>query len=243
MATSFTAYTIVDAINDKNVLPFRVDYIQTMKAEEEITDEMVWDINREKAMMAPKRIQLVTSYILEHFDQKTYRGDKTYIYNTLVNIKEVASAKRDEVEEIKRKQRISGFNSIFAVASVPMAKLYYREFQKQMAEDPTKKLRIATIFSYGANEGEADGILDEENSEDTSALDQPSREFLEEAIQDYNEMFHTNYDTSSEKFQNYYKDVSLRMKNKELDLLIVVNMFLTGFDATTMNTLWGGQKT
>ena len=232
------SYTIVDAINDKNVLPFRVDYIQTMKAEEEITDEMVWDINREKAMMAPKRIQLVTSYILEHFDQKTYRGDKTYIYNTLVNIKKVASAKRDEVEEIKRKQRISGFNSIFAVASVPMAKLYYREFQKQMAEDPTKKLRIATIFSYGANEGEADGILDEENSEDTSALDQPSREFLEEAIQDYNEMFHTNYDTSSEKFQNYYKDVSLRMKNKELDLLIVVNMFLTGFDATTMNTLW-----
>ena len=232
------SYTIVDAINDKNVLPFRVDYIQTMKAEEEITDEMVWDINREKAMMAPKRIQLVTSYILEHFDQKTYRGDKTYIYNTLVNIKEVASAKRDEVEEIKRKQRISGFNSIFAVASVPMAKLYYREFQKQMAEDPTKRLRIATIFSYGANEEEADGILDEENSEDTSALDQPSREFLEEAIQDYNEMFHTNYDTSSEKFQNYYKDVSLRMKNKELDLLIVVNMFLTGFDATTMNTLW-----
>ena len=189
-------------------------------------------------MMAPKRIQLVTSYILEHFDQKAYRGDKTYIYNTLVNIKEVASAKRDEVEEIKRKQRISGFNSIFAVSSVPMAKLYYREFQKQMADDPTKKLRIATIFSYGANEGEADGILDEENSEDTSALDQPSREFLEEAIQDYNEMFHTNYDTSSEKFQNYYKDVSLRMKNKELDLLIVVNMFLMGFDATTMNTLW-----
>ena len=107
-----------------------------------------------------------------------------------------------------------------------------------MAADPTKKLRVATIFSYGANEEESDGILDEENSEDTSALDQPSREFLEEAIKDYNEMFHTNYDTSSDKFQNYYKDVSLRMKNKELDILIVVNMFLTGFDATTMNTLW-----
>ena len=107
-----------------------------------------------------------------------------------------------------------------------------------MVEDPTKKLRVATIFSYGANEEESDGILDEENSEDTSALDQPSREFLEEAIKDYNEMFHTNYDTSSDKFQNYYKDVSLRMKNKELDILIVVNMFLTGFDATTMNTLW-----
>lgn len=231
-------YTIVDAINDKNVLPFRVDYIKTMDTDEEITDEMVWDINREKAMMAPKRIELVTRYILEHFDQKTYRGDKTYIFNTLTNIEEVASAERGTVEEIKRQQRLSGFNSIFAVASVPMAKLYYQEFQKQMAADPTKKLRVATIFSYGANEEEADGILDEENSEDTSALDQNSRDFLESAIRDYNGMFHTNYDTSSDKFQNYYKDVSLRMKNKELDLLIVVNMFLTGFDATTMNTLW-----
>lgn len=231
-------YTIVDAINDKNVLPFRVDYIKTMDVEEDIDDEMVWDINREKAMMAPQRISLVTKYILEHFDQKTYRGDKTYVYNTLMNVKEVASADRGAVDEIKQKQRVSGFNSIFAVASVPMAKLYYEEFKKQMAADPTKKLRIATIFSYGANEEESDGILDEENSEDTSALDKPSRDFLEDAIKDYNEMFHTNYDTSSDKFQNYYKDISLRMKNKEIDLLIVVNMFLTGFDATTLNTLW-----
>jgi type I restriction enzyme R subunit len=231
-------YTIVDAINDKNVLPFRVDYIKTMDTEEEITDEMVYDINREKAMMAPQRIALVTKYILEHFDQKTYRGDKTYIFNSLTNIAEVASAERGAVEEIKQKQRVSGFNSIFAVASVQMAKLYYQEFQKQMAADPTRKLRVATIFSYGANEEETDGILDEENSEDTSALDQNSRDFLESAISNYNEMFHTNYDTSSDKFQNYYKDVSLRMKNKELDLLIVVNMFLTGFDATTLNTLW-----
>ena len=123
-----------------------------------------------------------------------------------------------------------------------MAKLYYQEFKKQMAEDPTKRLRIATIFSYGANEEESDGILDEENSEDTSALDQPSRDFLEEAIKDYNKMFHTNYDTSSDKFQNYYKDVSLRMKNKELDILIVVNMFLTGFDATTTEYAVGRQK-
>ena len=97
---------------------------------------------------------------------------------------------------------------------------------------------MATIYSYGANEEEADGILDEENSEDTSALDQNSRDFLDAAIRDYNEMFRTNYSTDSDKFQNYYKDVSLRMKNKELDLLIVVNMFLTGFDATTLNTLW-----
>ena len=117
-------YTIVDAINDKNVLPFRVDYIKTMDTDEEITDEMVWDINREKAMMAPKRIELVTRYILEHFDQKTYRGDKTYIFNALTNIEEVASAERGTVEEIKQQQRLSGFNSIFAVASVPMAKLY-----------------------------------------------------------------------------------------------------------------------
>lgn len=235
-------YTIVDAINDKNVLPFRVDYIKTMDMGEDIDDEKVWDIAREKAMMAPERIKKVTEYILNNFDRKTYRGDKTYIYNTLTNISEVASGKNGAVEEIKQKQRISGFNSIFAVASVPMAKLYYQEFKKQMEANTTKKLRIATIYSYGANEAEYDestnGILDEENSEDTSALDQSSRDFLDAAIKDYNEMFHTNYDTSNDKFQNYYKDVSLRMKNKELDLLIVVNMFLTGFDATTLNTLW-----
>lgn len=236
------SYTIVDAINDKNVLPFRVDYVKTMDMGKDIDDEKVWDIAREKAMMAPERIKQVTEYILNNFDRKTYRGDKTYSYKVLTNISEVASGKNGKIEEIKESQRISGFNSIFAVASVPMAKLYYQEFKKQMKADPTKKLRIATIFSYGANEAESEegvsGILDEENPEDTSALDQPSRDFLESAIQDYNEMFHTNYSTDSDKFQNYYRDVSLRMKNKELDLLIVVNMFLTGFDATTLNTLW-----
>lgn len=231
-------YTIVDAINDKNVLPFRVDYIKTMDVEPDIDDKDVWDIDREKAFMAPERIELVTKYILEHFDQKTYRGDKSYAFNVLTNISEVASAKNGAVEEIKQKQRVSGFNSIFAVASVPMAKLYYAEFKRQMEADPTKTLRIATIYSYGANEEETDGILDEENPEDTSALDQSSRDFLEAAIRDYNEMFHTNYSTDGDKFQNYYKDVSLRMKNKELDMLIVINMFLTGFDATTLNTLW-----
>ena len=237
------SYTIVDAINDKNVLPFRVDYIKTVDASENIADEMVNDIDREKVMMAPKRISLVTKYILEHFNQKTYRGTKTYDYNKLTNISAVASSKSG-ADEIKQKQRVSGFNSIFAVASVPMAKLYYQEFKKQMAQLPEiKRLKIATIFSYGANEAdpsdpENDGILDEENSEDTSRLDQSSRDFLDSVIQDYNELFKTNYDTSADKFQNYYKDVSLRMKNKELDLLIVVNMFLTGFDATTLNTLW-----
>lgn len=118
-------YTIVDAINDKNVLPFRVDFIKTMALEEDIKDEDVWGIDREKPMMAPERISLVTKYILDNFDRKTYRGDKTYVFNALTNIKDVASAGRQEVEEIKRKQRLSGFNSIFAVASVPMAKLYY----------------------------------------------------------------------------------------------------------------------
>ena len=236
-------YTIVNAINDHNVLPFRVDYIKTMDKDDDIVDEEVWDINREKTYMAPERIQLVTKYILDHFDQKTYRGNRTYEFNQLKNISEVAEGKQGKIKEIKTKQRLSGFNSIFAVSSVAAAKLYYNEFKKQMAEKPTKSLRIATIFSYAANEAEStgvieNGVLGEENSEDTSKLDQSSRDFLESAIEDYNKMFNTNYSTDGDKFQNYYKDVSLRMKNKELDLLIVVNMFLTGFDATTLNTLW-----
>ncbi len=232
-------YTIVDAINDKNVLPFRVDYIKTMDQEPDIDDKEVWDINREKAFQAPGRIRLVTDYILAHFDQKTYRGNKTYTFSALQNITDVASANgRTAIEEIKRKQRISGFNSIFAVSSVESAMLYYAEFKRQMAEAPQRQLKIALIYSYGANEAETDGILDEENPEDASALDMASRDFLDAAIDDYNKMFHTGYSTDGEKFQNYYKDVSLRMKNKELDLLIVVNMFLTGFDATTLNTLW-----
>ena len=232
-------YTIVDAINDKNVLPFRVDYIKTMDVEPDIDDKQVADIDREKAFLAPKRISLVVDYILNHFNQKTYRNEKSYTYNSLVNIGEVATAKdKHSIEEIKQKLRLSGFNSILCVSSVEAAKLYYNEFKKQMANNPSKKLKVATIYSYGANEDIDDSLLDEENSEDTSNLDKSSRDFLESAIKDYNEMFKTNYDTSSDKFQNYYKDVSLRMKNKELDLLIVVNMFLTGFDATTLNTLW-----
>ncbi|MDE6035211.1 MAG: type I restriction endonuclease subunit R [Ruminococcus sp.] len=232
-------YTIIDAINDKNVLPFRVDYIRTMDKEEDIEDVRVWDIDRESAYLAPERISLVTRYILDHFNQKTYRNERTYNYNVLTNVSEIAeSQKREQVKEIKKKQRVSGFNSIFAVSSVKSAKLYYEEFMKQMTAHPEKSLKIAVIYSYGANEEDPDGILDEENSEDTSALDSTSHDFLEYAIKQYNRQFNTNYDTSGDKFQSYYKDVSLRMKNKELDLLIVVNMFLTGFDATTLNTLW-----
>lgn len=231
-------YTIVNAINDRNVLPFHVDYIKTMDKDEGMKDEQVWDIDREKAYMAPERISLVTEYILDNFDKKTYRGTRTYNFNKIMNIDEIASARLGAIKEIKQKQRINGFNSIFCVNSVPMAKLYYEEFKRQMAANPTKKINIATIFSYSPNEYEPDGLLCDENIDDTSALDQTSRDFLDYAMKDYNEMFKSNYSTDGDSFQNYYKDVSLRMKNKELDLLIVVNMFLTGFDATTLNTLW-----
>lgn len=232
-------YTIVDAINDGNVLPFRIDYVNTMKMKEDVKDKDVSAIDRERAMLAPQRITEVTKYILEHFDQKTKRDSRAYEFNKLTNIKEVASDKlRNKVQEIKDRVRLTGFNSIFAVASIDLAKAYYEEFQKQMEADAGKKLKVALIYSFGANEDSDDGILTEENSEDTSNLDASSRDFLDHAIDDYNKMFKTHYDTSSEKFQNYYKDVSLRMKNREIDLLIVANMFLTGFDATTLNTLW-----
>ena len=231
-------YTIVDAINDKNVLPFRVDYIKTMDKEPDIDDKEVWDIDREKAYLAPERITKVVEYILDHFDQKTKRNERAYQFRHLVNVSEVAAAKSGDVEEIRNKVHVKGFNSIFAVSSVEAAKLYYAEFKKQMTEHPEKAIKIATIFSFAANEGEVDGMLDEENSDSTADLDASSRDFLEGAIREYNEYFGTNYDTSSQKFPNYYKDISLRMKNKDIDLLIVVNMFLTGFDATTLNTLW-----
>lgn len=210
-------YTIVDAISDKNVLPFRVDYVRTIKSKKNIEDEKVWDIDRKNALEGEQRINNVANYILDHFDQKTYRNEKTYIHN---------------------KKRVSGFNSIFAVSSIRMAKKYYIELKKIMAENPAKNLKIAVIYSYAPNEEDDDGILGEENSENTSALDKEARDFLESAIQDYNKIFNMNYDTSAEKFQSYYKDISRRMKNKEIDLLIVVNMFLTGFDAKTLNTLW-----
>lgn len=234
------AYTIVDAINDKNVLPFRVDYIKTIDTKEGIDDEKVWDIDREKVYMVPERISLVTKYILDNFDRKTYRNSKNYKYSVMTNVSEVASAKdRTLVKESKASIHANGFNSIFAVASIDMAKLYYNEFKKQISQRPDcKDIKVGIIYSYGANEEESDGILDEEDPGETESLDASSRDFLESAIQDYNRMFSTNYDTSSDKFQNYYKDVSLRMKNREIDILIVVNMFLTGFDATTLNTLW-----
>lgn len=233
-------YTIVDAINDRNVLPFRIDYIKTIKDKSGVTDEQISAIDREKALLAPKRITEIVEYIRNHFEQKTKRNRESFGVTVLTNVKEVATTKkRNEVEEKKQRIRMTGFNSIFAVSSIEAAKLYYTEFKKQIeTATGAQKLRIATIYSYGVNEDVNDDFVEDENSEDTDGLDQSSRDFLDMAIKDYNEMFKTNYDTSSDKFQNYYKDVSLRMKNREIDILIVVNMFLTGFDATTLNTLW-----
>lgn len=208
-------YTIVDAINDGNVLPFRIDYINTIKAKEGMTDKEVEAINTEEALLSPERVSNVVSYIIEHFDQKT---------------------KRNSFYDLKG-QRVNGFNSMFAVASIPMAKKYYLEFKKQL-EEKQKDLTIATIYSYAQNEEDtSDGILDDEGFE-TDLLDKSSREFLDFAIDEYNKKFKTNFSSEGNGFQDYYKDLSDKVKHREIDLLIVVNMFLTGFDATTLNTLW-----
>lgn len=208
-------YTIVDAINDGNVLPFRIDYVNTVKRKEGMTDKEVQAINTEEALASHERVSKVVEYIIEHFDQKT---------------------KRNSFYDLKG-QRLNGFNSMFAVASIPMAKKYYLEFKKQL-EEKQKDLTIATIYSFAANEEDtADGILDDEGFE-TELLDQSSREFLDFAIKEYNKKFKTNFSSEGNGFQDYYKDLSDKVKKREIDLLIVVNMFLTGFDATTLNTLW-----
>ena len=207
-------YTIVNAINDGNVLPFRIDYINTVKMAENVRDYKVQAIDIEKALAAPERIAGVVRYIIEHFDQKTKR-------NSFYSLKG---------------QRVSGFNSILAVSSIPMAIAYYKELKKQLTE-LRREMTIATIFSFNPNEADPEDVIADE-SFDTAGLDATSRDFLESAITDYNTTFNTNFDTSADKFQNYYKDLSQRMKNREIDLLVVVNMFLTGFDATTLNTLW-----
>lgn len=207
-------YTIVDAINDGNVLPFRIGHLDTIKKKDDIKDKDVSAIDIEKAMNAPERISEIVGYIIDYFDQKK---------------------KRRSFYSLKG-QRVAGFNSIFAVSSIPTAMKYYVEFKKQLVEK-NKNLNIAAIYSFGANEADTEDVLADE-SFDTESLDKTSRDFLESAIQDYNKTFNVNFDTSSDKFQNYYKDLSQRMKSREIDLLIVVNMFLTGFDATTLNTLW-----
>ena len=208
-------YTIVDAINDGNVLPFRIDYVNTVKEKEGMTDKEVAAINTEEALSSHERVSKIIEYIIDHFDQKT---------------------KRNSFYDLKG-QRVNGFNSIFAVSSIPMAKKYYLEFKKQL-EEKHKDLTIATIYSYAPNEEDnSNGILEDEEFE-TDLLDQSSKEFLDFVIGEYNRKFKTNFSSEGNGFQDYYKDLSDRVKNREIDLLIVVNMFLTGFDATTLDTLW-----
>lgn len=227
-------YTIVDAINDKNVLPFRIDYINTVKEKDDIADKQVSSIDREHALLSDERVSMVTSYILDHFDQKTKRN-QFYSFNCTMNVADVVKFGDSKRETLLG--RMNGFNSIFAVASIPAAMKYYTEFKKQLAER-NSSLKIATIFSFAANEDDPEeGFIFDEDL-DVTGMNQSSRDFLESAIADYNKNFNTNYNTSSDSFQNYYKDLSLRVKNRKVDLLIVVNMFLTGFDATTLNTLW-----
>lgn len=208
-------YTIVDAITDKNVLPFRIDYVNTVKVGN-VLDKQVSAIDTERALLASERVRQVVTYILEHFDQKTKRNDSYAL----------------------GERRVRGFNALFATASIEAARAYYSEFKGQQTDlVPDKRLKIGLIFSFAQNEALEDGALEEEEFE-TGQLSASARDFLEVAIQDYNRMFGTSFDTSADKFQNYYKDLSLRMKSREIDLVVVVNMFLTGFDATTLNTLF-----
>ncbi|CAM3368199.1 type I restriction endonuclease subunit R [Campylobacter upsaliensis] len=197
-------YTIIHAIRDHNVLPFRVDYHTTTKDITQITDEI---------LLNPTRIEHITRYILEHFTTHTKRNAKSYNLNG---------------------KHTLGFNALFATQSIPMAMRYYEEFKRQQAHlSQNEALKIGIIYSYAPNDE-----LEEENSEDTTALPKSQRDFLDAAISDYNAIFACRFDSSADNFQNYYKDFSLKLKNRELDLAIVVNMFLTGFDATTLNTLY-----
>ncbi|MBQ9678881.1 MAG: type I restriction endonuclease subunit R [Prevotella sp.] len=200
-------YTIINAIRDNNVLRFHIDYESTMKMKSDVERKQVWGIDTDEALHNPKRISIVTNYIISHFTEKTKQNK---------------------------------FNSILAVDSVKTAVKYYHEFKKQLQEPGAPRLRIATIYTYSANEEEEDewGFSEGENPESTEGLDLQSRDALQKAINDYNQMFGTTYSTEGDSFQNYYKDVSQKMKRKELDILIVVGMFLTGFDAKTLNTLW-----
>lgn len=207
------SYVITDAIRDEKVLKFKVDYNNVRPKFKEIecekNQEKLTALENEQALLHPERIKEVTQYILTHFKQKTHRLN--------------SSGK--------------GFNAMFAVSSVEAAKLYYEQFklQQQAVQNP---LKVATIFSFAANEEQnAIGEIADETFEPT-AMNSSAKEFLSLAIDDYNRLFKTNYGVESKEFQNYYRDLAMRVKNQEIDLLIVVGMFLTGFDAPTLNTLF-----
>lgn len=213
-------YVITDAIRDGKVLKFKVDYNNITPKFKEIemeTDEEKLKKLEKKMLMHPERISEITKYILKVFDTKTHRN---------------------EFYDLKHR-RLNGFNAMFAVQSVEAAKLYYEEFQKQQESLPEeKRLKVATIYSFSANEEpSAIGEIEDENFE-PSAMDSTAKEFLNKAINDYNKLFKSNFSTEGKEFQSYYSDLSNRVKNKEVDLLIVVGMFLTGFDAPTLNTLF-----
>lgn len=207
------SYVITDAIRDEKVLKFKVDYNDVrprFKAIETETDEKKLSAAENKqALLHPDRIREISQYILTHFRQKTHRLQ--------------AGAK--------------GFNAMFAVSSVDAAKAYYESF-RNLQKDLEKPLRVATIFSFAANEeqGAVGEIADE--SFEVSAMDSSAKEFLGAAIDDYNALFKSNFSVESKAFQNYYRDLAMRVKSQEIDLLIVVGMFLTGFDAPTLNTLF-----
>lgn len=206
------AYVITDAIRDQKVLKFKVDYNDVRPQFKSLETEQ--DLGKlsaaenKKALLHPTRITEISAYILEHFNQKTHR------------------------------QNGKGFNAMFAVSSVEAAKAYYQELQDQQA-GKDKPLKIATIFSYAANEEQAAiGEIDDETFSPADLADISSKEFLSGAISDYNRLFQTNFSINGNEFQNYYRDLAKRVKSGEVDLLIVVGMFLTGFDAPTLNTLF-----
>lgn len=214
------SYVITDAIRDKKVLKFKVDYNDIrakFKAAETETDDKKLKELEKRMLVHPERISKIVEYILKVYNTKTHR-------NEYYNIKQ---------------KRLNGFNAIFAVQSVEAAKLYYEEFQKQQENLPEeKRLKVATIYSFAANEERnAIGDIPDENFE-PSAMESTAKEFLDKVISDYNDYFKTNFSTNGSEFQNYYKDLSKKVKDKKIDILIVVGMFLTGFDAPTLNTLF-----
>ena len=214
------SYVITDAIRDGKVLKFKVDYnniTPKFKTAEKEEDEKKLAKLENKMLLHPERITEITKHILKIFDTKTHRN---------------------EFYDLKRR-RLNGFNAMFAVQSVEAAKLYYEEFERQQKSLPEeKRLKVATIYSFAANEEQrAIGEISEEDF-DVSAMELTAKEFLDKVITDYNSCFKANFSTNGNEFQNYYKDLSLKVKEKQVDLLIVVGMFLTGFDAPTLNTLF-----
>lgn len=230
-------YIITDAIRDKNVLPFNVQTYDTMNANVQDNKE-VSAIDRERAIMAPERISAIVTHILDNYAAHTSRASK---FNHTVQDYDPIAYKQGR-DTAKSVATVNGFNAMMAVSSIPAAKAYYTEFSSQMEQLPeNRRLKVATIFSATTGESavsDPDGFIIDEDIE-TDSLSGDDKEFLIRAVADYNAEMGTSFDISDQNgFQNYYRDLSQRMKNREVDLLIVVNMFLTGFDAQTLNTLY-----